>query len=58
MLAGVCCFIGETLTYKTLGNMKLKMTLEGKIERCIIAHQMSGFLKGVDLQKGVSVFLP
>lgn len=38
--------------------MKLKMTLEGKIERCIIAHQMSGFLKGVDLQKGVSVFLP
>lgn len=30
MLTGICCFIGETLTLKTLGNMKLKMTLEGK----------------------------
>lgn len=30
MLAGVCYFIEETLTFKTLGNIQLKMTLEEK----------------------------
>lgn len=47
MLADICCFIGETLAFKTLGNIKLKMTLEGKNGKMYSCHQMSGFLKGV-----------